>query len=250
VSGALYRGYVFSLPLETVPVRLLSLTRYLVSGFGPTGVVLVVMGLESLARRRRGFLLASALSWLVYVAYSVGYDTVDSYVYLIPAFVISAFWLGQGLVERLHGRLDLRWGLVAALCLICIGPLSALVVHYGAMDVHQHVDAHTFGREVLAAAPQRAILLSQRDAHTFTLWYFQRVLGRRPDVAVVDTGLLGYDWYRADLARAYPGLIVPGDPVASGSARGMDKLIQENPTRPICEVIGEEAHWLRCAASE
>jgi hypothetical protein len=256
VSGALYRGYVFSLPLGAVPARLLALARYLVSGFGPTGVVLGVMGLESLARRRRGFLLVSALSWLMYVAYSVGYDTADSYVYLIPAFIISAFWLGQGLAERLHGRLDLRWGLVAGLCLTCIGPLSALAVNYGAMDVHRDVDARTFGREVLAAAPQGAILLSAQDAHTFTLWYFQRVLGRRSDVAVVDTGLLGYDWYRADLARAYPKLIVPGDdtvsdgPIACGPACCMDELIRGNPTRPICEVIGEEAHWLRCAGSE
>jgi hypothetical protein len=68
------------------------------------------------------------------------------------------------------------------------------------------------------------------------------VLGRRPDVAVVDTGLLGYDWYRADVMRSWPGLVVPG--------RDVEELRLANPTWLMCEVVGEENHWLRCAESE
>jgi hypothetical protein len=245
VSGALYRGYAFALPLEAVPTRLLALTRYLASGFGPIGVALGAVGLDSLARRQRGFLLASGLSWLLYVAYSIGYDTADSYVYLIPALVISALWLSEGLAAGLvwlRGRLDRRWGLAARVCLVCVGPLFALIMNYSDMDVHQDTAARDFGEEVLAAAPRRAVLLSSQDAHTFTLWYFQRVLRQRPDVAVVDTGLLGYDWYRAGLLRAYPWLIVLGVDA--------DQLGRANPARPICEVVGEENYWLRCSESE
>ena len=245
ISGALYRGYVFALPLEALPARLFVLARYLVSGFGLTGIALSAVGVESLARRQRGLLLASGLSWLLYVAYAVGYDTTDSYVYLIPALVVSAFWLGEGLAESLswlRGRLGSRWGLAAGVCLACVGPLSALVLNYRGMDVHRDTVARDFGEGVLAAAPERAVLLSAQDAHTFTLWYFQHVLEQRSDVAVVDTGLLGYDWYRVGLLRAYPGLVVPG-----GDA---GELGRTNSSRPICEVIGEEGRWLRCAGSE
>ncbi len=245
VSGALYRGYVFALPPGAVPARLLVLVRYLASGFGPTGVALGVIGVDSLARRQRGLLLASGLSWLLYVAYAIGYDTADSYVYLIPALVISAFWLGEGLAQSLswlRGRLGPRWGLAAGVCLACVGPLSALLLNYRGMDVHRDTVARDFGEEVLAAAPERTVLLSAQDAHTFTLWYFQHVLGQRPDVAVVDMGLLGYDWYRAGLQCAYPGLVVPGDDVG--------ELGRANSTRPVCEVVGEEDRWLRCAESE
>jgi hypothetical protein len=68
------------------------------------------------------------------------------------------------------------------------------------------------------------------------------VLRQRSDVAVVDTGLLGYDWYRAGLLRAYPGLIVSGVDA--------NQLGRANPARPICEVVGEENYWLRCSESE
>jgi len=241
VSGALYRSYLFALPLEVVPARLLALARYLVSGFGLTGVTLGVVGVDSLARRQRGLLIASGLSWLLYVTYAIGYDTADSHVYLIPVLVISAFWLGVGLAESLNWlrcRLGPRWGLAAWVCLACVGPLSALVLNYQGMDVHQDAVARDFGEGVLAAAPKRAVLLTTQDAHTFTLWYFQHVLGQRPDLVVVDTGLLGYSWYRAGLLRVSPELIVPGGDVS--------ELSRANSLRPVCEVIGEKDHWLRC----
>jgi hypothetical protein len=245
VSGALYRGYFFALPLKAVPARLLGVVRYLASGFGPTGVALGAVGVDSLAHRRRGLLLASGLSWLLYVAYAIGYNTADSYVYLVPALVIFAFWLGEGLADslgRLRSRLGLRWALAAWICLACVGPLSVLAFSFRSMDVHQHTAARDFGEGVLAVAPERAVLLTAQDAHTFTLWYFQHVLGQRPDLAIVDTGLWGYDWYRASLRRACPGLAVPeGD---------VDELSRANPLRPVCEVIGEEDLWLRCAEGE
>jgi len=245
VSGALYRGYAFALPWEAVPARLLALARYLASGFGPTGIVLGAVGVRSLARQQWTLLLASGLSWLLYVTYAVGYDTTDSYVYLIPALIISALWLSEGLVESISwlcGRLGLRRGLAAGLCLACIGPLSVLAMNYRAMDVHRDTIARDFGVEVLATAPGQAVLLTTQDAHTFTLWYFQHVLGQRLDLAVVDTSLWGYDWYRTDLLRAYPWLAVPGSDTSNPDWAGS--------LRPVCEVVGKENDWLRCTESE
>jgi len=261
VSGALYRGYAFTLPLEAVPARLLALMRYLASGFGPTGVVLGVIGMRSLMHQRRKFaretgrefaretggklLLASGVSWLLYAAYAIGYDTADSYVYLIPTLIIFALWLGEGLarsLSQLHDHLGQRWGLAVWTCLAFIGPLSAVILNYQEMDIHQDTRARDFGREVCASAPARAILLTAQDTHTFTLWYFQHVLEQRPDLAIVDTGLLGYDWYRDGLSRAYPGLVVTGYDI--------DELSKANSLRPICEVIEEGKHWLRCAEGE
>lgn len=245
VSGALYQGYVFALPLEAVPARLLALTQYLVSGFGPTGIALSVAGIASLARRKRGLSLASGLSWLLYVVYAIGYDTTDSYVYLIPALVVLAFWLGEGLAESLgwlSRRLGRRWGLAAGLCLGCVGLLFALILNYRDMDVHQDTAARDFGAGVLTAAPEQAVLLTAQDAHTFTLWYFQHVVGQRPDVAVVDTALLGYDWYHVDLLRAWPWLVVSGSDIG--------ELSRSNNTRQVCEVVAEENLWLKCAERE
>lgn len=248
VSGALYRGYAFALPLEAVPARVLVLARHAGVGLGPTGMALGAVGVESLAHRHRALLLASGLSVLLVVAYAIGYDTADSYVYLIPAFVIFAFWLGVGLAEGLgwlRSHLSGRRRLAAAVGLACAGPLFALVLNYRGMDVHQDAAARDWAAGVLAAAPRQAVLLSARDAHTFTLWYYQHVVGQRPDLAIVDTGLWEYDWYRAGLRRAYPGLMVAGGDVADYGPR---ELGQANPNRPLCELVGEEEP--KCTQSE
>ena len=154
--------------------------------------------------------------------------------------------LAQGL-GWLRDRLNGRQRLAAAVALVCAGPLFALVLNYRGMDVHRDAAARDFAAGVLAAAPGQAVLLSARDAHTFTLWYYQHVVGQRRDLAIVDTGLWEYDWYRAGLRRAYPGLaVVEGDVAGYGPG----ELGRANPTRPLCEVVGEEERWLKCAASE
>jgi len=245
VSGALYRDYVFALPLEAVPGRLFALVDFFVSGFGPTGVVSGVIGVATLARQQRGFVLTSGLSWLGYVVYATGYDTTDSYVYLIPALVIFAFWLGIGLAKSLDwlwSRPSVHWSRLAGIWLACMGPLSALILNYQAMDVHQDTSAVIFGERVLATAPNQAMLLTADDRHTFTLWYFQHVLGQRPDVVVVDTGLLAYDWYHNSLPCSCRGLILPENDA--------DEPDQAGLTRPVCEVIGKDDDWLRCTESE
>jgi hypothetical protein len=258
VSGALYRHYVLALPLGAVPARLVDLARRLTLGFSPVGVALGVIGIDSLRRRRSDLFLASGLSWLLYAGYAIGYDTTDSYVYLIPAFVIFAFWLGEGLAESLRwlqSRRGRRWGLVLGACLACVGPLSTLVLNYQGMNVHRDRLARDFGAEVMDAAPERAVLLSAQDAHTFTLWYFQHVLGRRPDVTVVDTGLLRYDWYLSNLMRIDPGFAVPEGDVEDigadvGRVSDVEGLGQANFPRQICEVVEEEVQRLRCGGSE
>jgi hypothetical protein len=54
------------------------------------------------------------------------------------------------------------------------------------------------------AAPAQAVLLTDDDRATFTLWYFRFVLEQRPDVIIMDKGLLAFDWYRAQVGMASP----------------------------------------------
>ena len=53
-----------------------------------------------------------------------------------------------------------------------------------------------WAERVLEDAPPQAVVLTDRDAHTFTLWYARDVLGRRPDVVVVDQDLWVLGPYR------------------------------------------------------
>jgi hypothetical protein len=69
-------------------------------------------------------------------------------------------------------------------------------------------EAIEWAERVLRLAPARAALLTDQDAHTFTLWYVHDVLGERPDVAIVDQDLWAHRPYR-HLVSAALGLEIP-----------------------------------------
>ncbi|MBD2722661.1 tetratricopeptide repeat protein [Hymenobacter armeniacus] len=94
---------------------------------------------------------------------------------------------------------------------------SSLAVHYTAIQKPDSARwAYAQGRKrggfsdfVLANATAllqqcrpNGLLVSAGDAFTFPLWYLQTMNGLRPDVTVVDVGLLGSRWFPALLENA------------------------------------------------
>jgi hypothetical protein len=73
------------------------------------------------------------------------------------------------------------------------------------LDMSHDDQAARFGRQIFAALPPEAIVVSDRDETTFSLWYRQ-ALGERPDVVVVDQRLLAYEWYQHHLKQRHPSL--------------------------------------------
>jgi hypothetical protein len=68
------------------------------------------------------------------------------------------------------------------------------------MDVSGDWTAMAWAGRTLEEAPPNAVLLTQSDAHTFTLWYAHGVLDRRPDVVVIDRDLWFHQPYRGQMA--------------------------------------------------
>jgi hypothetical protein len=101
--------------------------------------------------------------------------------------------------------------------------------------------AYDLEAAVLERAPPRAVILSQADAHTFSLWYFTYALRRRADVTVVDLGLLGYDWYAAQLSGQ-----LGGSPRLLPTGKGPLAPAAEHLGRPVC-AIPASAFELVCA---
>ncbi len=201
VSGALYRGYLFTVPLEHVPARLAATAGLYVQQFGPWGAAISLVGLWQLWARQRAWAWASAAGAALYTIYAIGYNTLSSYIYLLPAFLAGAVWLAAGLRALAH-----RWPRLWPLALLL--PALALALNWAGADLRADHEAHDYAQTVLTAVEPRAIVLTGADEHTFALWYARYVTGQRPDVVVVDRDLLIYDWYRAGLARRYPDLNV------------------------------------------
>lgn len=245
ISGAPYRPFIFSLPQEYLPARLLAWAGLLTQQFGGVGLAVAALGAAALWTTERPLLWATGTTVALCSVFAVGYNTSDSYLHLIPALVCLGLWLGvgmNGLISALAARA--RWAARVVAVLTVVLPLAAGICRFPALDLSGDRAAHDFGAAILAQTPAGAVVPSRRDAHTFALWYFQHALGRRPDVIVVDLDLLGYDWYTAHLARQ-PGAPGWADMLLAG---GEDDLRQAAQTlgRPICR-IGPEGTGLICA---
>jgi hypothetical protein len=227
VSAQLYRGYVMALPLNGLGTRSAAWAGLVVRQFTPVGALIGVWGMWRLWNTRCGLAFIWLVTFAGVSAFAIGYNTTDSYVYLISALALLAVWVGVGLaevVQRLDqtGSAQRRLGL-ATLVL----PLVLLLISWPAADASTDRTAVRFGQAIMAQAPDRAILLTAQDAHTFTLWYFHYVRGERPDVMVVDRDMLGMSWYRSTVARE-SGLasLESPDPVSKLASLG----------RPVCRV--------------
>ncbi|MFW6162478.1 MAG: protein O-mannosyl-transferase family [Planctomycetota bacterium] len=206
VSGRLYRGYVFALPLAAWPPRILAWAGLLARQFTPAGALLAGIGWLALWRERRGLAASSLASFGGFGIYALGYDTADSLVYLVPALPLAGLWLGLGVdraVDWLQERLTRAGREAAGRCspaLALLIPLFQALLFWGGMDLSGDRAAMAWAGRTLEEAPPDAVLLTRSDAHTFTLWYACDVLGRGPDVVVIDRDLWFQEPYRGQIA--------------------------------------------------
>jgi hypothetical protein len=216
VSGRVYHGYLFGLPPTAWSQRLLAWVGLLARQFTPLGTMLAGLGWARTWSERRSLALASSLAFGAFSLYAIGYDTADSLVYLAPALPLAALWLGAGLAPAADW-LDRRigWSKWVVLSL----PLLQALLFWGQIDVSQDWTAMEWMERALRDAPPQAVVLTDRDAHTFTLWYAQGVLGERPDVTVIDVDLWAQASYREMVEEALGLENVGGDWSPEDAAR-------------------------------
>jgi hypothetical protein len=208
VSGQPYRRYLFALPLAALPGRLVRWAQLGMGQLTLPGVALALLGLEARWQLApRGWPAASLALAALPSAYAIGYGTGDSYVYLLPAFMVGATWLAQGALAA--GRwLALRrpWLPWAGRLAPMLLALWLVVANYGRLDLSRDRTVAAWIEATLQTAPAGALLLSGADGHTFALDYAQWVERRGVERLVVDPELLPYPWYRRQLAGRYPEL--------------------------------------------
>lgn len=240
VTGKLYHSLLLSLNFSMVLQRAQTAITLLLEQFGIIGLSVGLLGLIVFFKPTR---INYCMLWIVAAssAFAIGYATTDAFMYLIPAFLCFAIWVGiglGGLMEAFSNRSHII-GLVIALVFLLALLIQAWKT-FPLVDASHDQRAEAFGRSVLALAPTNAIVFAKGDEAVFTLWYFQYALRNRPDLAIVSTDLLQFYWYLQTLRSTYPNLNL------SGPLPFTETVIVSNPGRPICYVQFIQVSEINC----
>ena len=214
VSGHLYWDYAFSVPLWDLPRRIISWITLYTQQFTPIGAVLVIVGLAREWQRSwqtaLGFLLTVSLSTF----YTVNYNSIDSFVYLVPILPLFVPYLAQGM------DWIIKRGVPGSLLLLL--PVILVVSQWQSISLRNEDTVERWLESTFSSAPPGALLLSNEDRHTFALWYGQEVAGLREDILVVDERLWNYTPYQRYVEKI--------------AGESINQLSELEVSRPVCMV--------------
>ncbi len=160
---------------------------------------------------------------------------------LIPAELALSIWMGIG-VGRLVDLIARRWRFIS----VGFGTAVLLVLfiqaglHWSHVDASGDSRAETFGKDVLSIAPQDAIVFAKGDQAIFSLWYFHYALHNRPDLVVIASDLLQFDWYLQTLRSIYPAMDL------SEPFPFPETVIVLNPDRYVCYAEYSQIPEINC----
>ena len=191
ISGQLYKANLRPPESTYFLNRLSSWGKVILGQFAFLGWLFVVIGIavDRQGTRRMVWLLSTAA---LYMLFSFAYGTSDSILFLMPTLLLISPVLAAGL-----SRVG-RWSLLL--------PLVLLLLNFNQQNLREEQLVRPLVEGFLSELPQEAILLTPGDQSIFTLWYFKHVEGQRPDLLLVDSNLLAFDWYRDRLKLQYPEL--------------------------------------------
>jgi hypothetical protein len=173
------------------------------------GIALALFACKSLWSVFRSEILYLVSLILLTLVVRAMYPAEGNLVYLIPAVYAGAMLAGLGLMRTMdlilsRFRPALAWLVAAGAISFAISSAGLTV---GRVDASGDWTALLVAERLLDEAPSRALLVSRSDETTFALWYAQ-AMGHRPDIVVVDQRLLIRAWYREQLGRRHPELIL------------------------------------------
>lgn len=214
VSGEAYRQYAFATPLAEIPTRIGFIARFLVQNFTVIGVALGVWGavrMSAHAALRRVF-VGLSMAVAITLVFTLGYYSRDSFVYLIPFFIIYAFWVMWGALEILLYLTPLssaKWvrGLQAAvLIFLVLFPLYNLAENFDTMNVSSDFTAYAYAMNILKRIPSDAVIITEGDEHYFALQYYRYVAAPETKQVIVSSELLQYSWYFDNIRWVMPNV--------------------------------------------
>ncbi|BAV05255.1 glycosyltransferase family 117 protein [Filimonas lacunae] len=117
----------------------------------------------------------------------------------VGSFYAFAIWIGLGVLkvqEWLTKAVNqsMAASLATVVCLLAV-PAVMAQQEWDDHDRSKKLLAPDLAKDYLNSCDTNAIVFTFGDNDTYPLWYAQEVEGVRPDIRVINTSLLGIDWY-------------------------------------------------------
>ena len=115
------------------------------------------------------------------------------------SFYAFAIWIGFGVLafaEIARIKFSARYAAISsfALCMLAV-PVLLACREWKGHDRSTKLTPHDMAYNFLISCPKNAILFTNGDNDTYSLWYDQEVEGIRPDVRIICMSLFSGDWY-------------------------------------------------------
>jgi hypothetical protein len=215
ITGQQFGGALRLDAWRTDSTRYEIVSRLLREPFGWPGLALGAVGLIWLGVRNWRVAVITAVTFLAFAWYALSYYVPDVSVFLLPAHLVLAIWLGVGIaavlavlgyLARSLGWLEdvmslsrfRAWGYAAVISLFALLPLWLLWSNLPHVDQSGQRDGYIWGDRVLALPLARDAAILADSVRIAPLYYLQRIEGRRPDLDLLV--LADEATYRAELA--------------------------------------------------
>lgn len=218
VSGWQYRVWMFHLSSSQVWENFLSALKIIAGQFHLLFFLFVLIGLI-FYRSSKVFLRGLLLLTAVTVFYNINYDINDIDVYYLPAVFVLYLLGGVGAlsilarIETLKQKSNFTKALTLLLALFFT--INSLASGWAKADRSQNRFAQDAVENIYLSAPSGGLVFTPIWDHYAPWLYNHFVLGKRPDLIMLDISLARYSWYLDFLKPAYPDL-------AAGTEKQMD----------------------------
>jgi hypothetical protein len=225
VSAGQYRYKMFA-SLDGALDKLVGFAKAFPAEFGYAPLIFMLIGAWTLFRSSRRLLVFTGLLFLSGVFFSMNYGFDDPNFYL-NAYVSSAFWAGAGVKHFLAAAR--KRGLAVPGGILCV--LAAgfpLLLNHRAVDQSDNHAVEDYARNMFRSLDSGAVVLTgQYGIFSAPAYYLQLAEGERSDVLILDTQLLKFPWYYAQLERRYPWLIRAARPEVDAFLRANERYERE-----------------------
>jgi Protein of unknown function (DUF2723) len=183
-------GGALNLSLWSDPTRWSIVGRITLNQFGVVGAVLAAIGLVALFKRAWRAALILLGAFVGYIFYGLVYNVPDVDVFLIPAFVIMAIWIGISLDAGVrYAARSTQYASRVVLIAAALLPLSLIANNYPHNDLRGlRADVEDWGRYVLSLPiPDHAAILVDSEKIA-PLYYLQMTEHLRSDLDILVLG--------------------------------------------------------------